>query len=79
MSVELITVFLFVSLLIFLALGLPIGFCLSGIAVVVCAFLWGTGGLQSIPLSVLSNMKTIILVALPPIRFKGKIKVARSD
>ena len=45
MSIEMITLLLFLALVLFLALGLPLAFVLGGVGVVGCYFLWGSKGL----------------------------------
>lgn len=65
MSIEVITLLLFGSMFIFLALGLPVAFVLGGLATVFCALLWGLDGLFIIVARTFGMMSTTTLVACP--------------
>lgn len=63
MSIGLITLLLFGSMLFFFVLGLPVAFVLGGVATVFCALLWGPGGLFLIGARTLAMMSTMVLMA----------------
>lgn len=65
MSIELTTIILFSSLIIFLALGLPLAFVLGGVGVVGCYFLWGTKGLFMAAAQAYGAMGKFTLLAIP--------------
>jgi len=65
MSIELITLAMFGGLIVALILGIPLAWCLGGVAVVVCYFLWGTEGMLLIVLNTFGSMWNIVLVAIP--------------
>ena len=65
MSVELVTLIMFGSLIVILMMGVPLAWCLGGIAVVVCYLLWGTEGLLLIVYNTFGCMWNIVLVAIP--------------
>jgi len=72
-SIELLTLIMFGSLIVLLILGFPLAFCLSGIAVVFSYFLWGTGGLLTIVLNTFGAMWNIIYIAIPLFVFMGVV------
>jgi len=65
MSVELVTLIMFGSLVVVLMMGVPIAWCLGGVAIVVCYVLWGTEGLMLIVFNTFGCMWNIVLVAIP--------------
>ena len=65
MSIELTTVLMFASLIVFLLLGLPLAFTLGGIAVVFTLLLWGPDGLYMMGLITLDRLTNFVLLALP--------------
>lgn len=73
MSVTLITVLLFTSLLVMLITGLPIAFCMGGIAVVFTIFLLGPQALFIISSQVLGVMHNLVLIAIPLFIFMGMV------
>lgn len=73
MSIELITILLFGSMIVLLALGLPVAFALGGVGVVFTVLLWGVGGLITVPLKTLSLMQSVVLTAIPFFVFMGFI------
>ena len=60
MSIELITVLLFSSMLVLLALGLPLAFALGGTGVIFIMFLWGPVALLNAPVTVVGQMRTFV-------------------
>jgi len=56
---------MFATLLVCLALGLPLAFTMGGIAVIFTALLWGTGGLAGLVSASLGVMGNFVLVAIP--------------
>jgi tripartite ATP-independent transporter DctM subunit len=69
----LITTLLFSFLLVGIALGLPIAFVLSGIAVIFTFFLWGPQGFLMIALTAYDKGTDFILVALPLFILMGNL------
>lgn len=73
MSVGLVTALMFLSLVVALALGLPLAFCLAGIAVVFSLALWGTNSLFIFQSQIFGYTETIILIAVPLFIFMANI------
>ena len=73
MSIELITLVMFGSIFILLALGLPIAFVLGSIAVTVTYFLYGPNALITIIFSTFSMMWQILFIAVPLFIFMGAV------
>ncbi|GAJ05513.1 unnamed protein product, partial [marine sediment metagenome] len=71
MSVLVGTYVLFGLMLVFLAFGLPIAFALGGSAVIFGLATMGTSSLLLIVTSVLNNIRTIVLIAVPLFIFMG--------
>ncbi len=65
MSIGIITLLMFASLLIVLITGLPLSFVLGGLAAVFAYFLWSSPALGIIGSNVLSIMSSYILIAVP--------------
>jgi len=65
MNVGLITAMMFLSIIIGLVLGMPLAFCLVGIAVVFAFFLWGPNSLFIFQSQMFGYTETIILIAIP--------------
>ena len=65
MRIELVTVLMFGGLLGCLVLGIPLAWCLGGIAVAVGLLLWGPGGMMMIVYNTFGCMWSIVLVAIP--------------
>lgn len=65
MSIELITVLLFGSMILLLALGLPVAFALGGIGALFMVFLWSPDALRTIPINVFGRMCDFVLIAIP--------------
>lgn len=73
MSVELVTLLMFSSMLVLLATGLPIAFSLGSIAVIFAYFLWGPVALRLTVTSVLGPMNNFVFVAIPLFIFMGSV------
>ena len=73
MSIGLVTLFMFVSMLGLLAVGLPIAFSLGSVAAIFTLFLWGPDALFAIPGIALAAMTNFVLVALPLFIFMGNV------
>jgi tripartite ATP-independent transporter DctM subunit len=73
MSIELITVLLFASMIVLLALGLPLSFALGGTGVVFMFFLWGPQALLNAPITVVQQMRTFVLMAIPLFIFMAMV------
>lgn len=64
LGIEMMTLIIFASLFIFLALGVPVGFALGSITILFTLFFWGPQGLGNIPL-VVHNQMSPTLLAIP--------------
>jgi len=73
MSIEIITLLLFGTLVLTLLLGLPLAFVLGGVGVIFTFFLWGPKGLYNVILSTYGNMTNFILVATPMFIFMANM------
>ena len=73
MSIELITILLFGSLILFLALGLPLAFVLGGVGLVGCYFLWGSKGLFVVAAQTYGAMGKFTLLAIPLFIFMAMV------
>lgn len=71
MSIELITLIMFGSLIIGLVLGLPLAFLLGGIAVVCTYFLWGPKAITMIVLQTFDWSRNFLVMAIPLFIFMG--------
>lgn len=65
MSVGLLTLLFFGSLLFFLALGLPLAFVLGGVSVIFLYFTWGLKSFYMVASQVWGSMNSFTLVAIP--------------
>ena len=72
-SVELLTVILLFCILIFFALGAPVGLALGGIAMLVGYFTWGDGIFNVIPNTVEGTFFSFILLAIPLYIYMGQL------
>jgi len=73
MSIELITVLLFGSMILFLALGLPVAFTLGGIGIIFIIFGWDPSALRAVALDIFGKMTNFILVAIPLFVFMANV------
>jgi len=73
MSIEVITLLLFGSLILFLVLGLPLSFVLGGVGLVGCYFLWGSKGLFVVAAQTYGAMGKFTLLAIPLFIFMAMI------
>ena len=71
MSIELVTIIMFGSLIIGLVLGLPLTFLLGGIAVVCTYFLWGPQAITMIVLRAFDWSTNFLVIAIPLFIFMG--------
>lgn len=65
MSIELITILMFSLLLILMALGLPIVFCLGSIGIIFGYIFWGPSSLALVSTNLYGFMSDFILLAIP--------------
>jgi tripartite ATP-independent transporter DctM subunit len=65
MSIEVVTFLMFGGLITCLLLGIPLAWCLGGVAVVVSYLKWGMGGMMLIVYNTFGSMWSIVLVAIP--------------
>jgi tripartite ATP-independent transporter DctM subunit len=73
MSIEMLTVLFFGSLLFFLVLGLPLAFVLGGVSVVFLYFTWGFDSFYLVATQIWSTMGSFTLVAIPLFVFMAMI------
>lgn len=71
MSVELVTLLLFGSLVVLLITGLPLVFALGGAAVIGTYFLWGPNALYVVGLRTFNAATSFVLLAIPMFIFMG--------
>ncbi|MFP5404994.1 MAG: TRAP transporter large permease subunit [Gammaproteobacteria bacterium] len=65
MSIELLTLLFFGSLLVFLILGLPLAFVLGGVSVAFLYFTWGIESFYMVASQMWGSMNSFTLVAIP--------------
>ena len=65
MSISLITILLFGSLLLLLILGLPLAFCFGAVAIVFIVWQWGTDALFILATTAFSSWTNFVLIAVP--------------
>ncbi len=65
MSIGLITAMMFTSLIVGLFLGVPLAFCLGGVAVAFSIWLWGPNSLFIFQSQIYGYIGTVILIAIP--------------
>jgi len=73
MSVGLITVLLFSSLIILLLTGLPLAFCLGTVSLVYTYFLWGPPAVMQLASTAFGASMNIILIAIPLFIFMANV------
>ncbi len=72
-SVELLTIILLFCILIFFALGSPVGLALGGIAMLIGYATWGDGVFNVIPTTIESTFFSFILLAIPLYIYMGQL------
>ena len=73
MSIELLTILFFVSLILFLALGLPLSFVLGGVSMVFIYATWGPQAFYMVAAQTWGAMNKFTLVAVPLFIFMAMI------
>ena len=73
LSIELITLLMFGSMLLLIVTGLPIAFALGGLAMVFVLLLWGPAQLKMVVYAAIDVQKIYSLVALPLFIYTGLI------
>lgn len=73
MSIEVLTLLFFGSLLFFLLLGLPLTFVLGGVSVVFLYFTWGFDSFYMVASQILGTMNSFTLVAIPLFVFMAMV------
>ena len=73
MNIGLVTILMFVGLVVLLATGLPIVFCLGGVAVLTAVLLWGPESLVIFASNIFGYSMTIVLIALPLFIFMAMV------
>ncbi len=75
MSIEVLTIFLFASVLVVFALGVPVGFGLGAVAMGFATFTWGPQAYKLIPSTGLNSVTNFILLSIPLFIFMGQMLV----
>ena len=65
MSIELITILMFGSLIVLLLAGLPVAFATGSLAVIFISFIWSPDALMTIAMRIWGNMYQYLLFAIP--------------
>ena len=65
MSIEVVTLLIFVALLVLIAMGLPIAFCLGAVGTVFALALWGPDTIGILAHNVWQGMKNFLMIFLP--------------
>ena len=73
MSIEMITLLFFGSMLFFLVLGLPLAFVLGGVSVIFLYFTWGPDAFYMVASQIWSTMGNFTLVAIPLFVFMAMV------
>lgn len=73
MSIEILTLLFFGSLLLFLFLGVPLAFVLGGVSVVFLYFSWGIESFYMVASQVWGTMESFTLVAIPLFVFMSMV------
>ena len=73
MSIGLLTILLFISILIVFAAGSPVGFALGGVSMLFGAVLWGQQAFNIIPHTAMKSISGFIILAVPLFIFMGQI------
>ncbi len=63
--IDLLPLGMFLTLFVFLALGVPVAFSLFGVSILFCLIAWGTTGMPIIVSSVFGSINNFTLVAIP--------------
>jgi tripartite ATP-independent transporter DctM subunit len=74
-SIELLTVLLFLSIIAAFAAGVPVGFGLGAIGMLFATFTWGPQAYKLIPTTALNGVSSFILLAIPLFIFMGQVLV----
>jgi tripartite ATP-independent transporter DctM subunit len=74
-SVELLTILLFVAVLVVFASGTPVGFGLGGVAMTMAAFTWGPQAFKLISSTSTTALTSFILLSIPLFLFMGQMLV----
>jgi tripartite ATP-independent transporter DctM subunit len=73
MSIEIIALIMFISLVVLLFTGLPLAFVLGGLALVLSYFLWGANSMMLVAVQTWGVMNSYFLVAVPLYVFMANI------
>jgi tripartite ATP-independent transporter DctM subunit len=73
MSIEMVTLLFFGSLVLFLVLGLPLTFVLGGVSVIFLYFTWGPDSFYMVASQIWSTMGSFTLVAIPLFVFMSMV------
>lgn len=75
MSVEILTLLLFVSVLLVFAWGIPVGFGLGAVSMLIATFVWGPQAYKLIATTALSSITSFVLLSIPLFLFMGQMLV----
>ena len=73
MSIGLLTILLFISILIIFAAGMPVAFGLGGVAMLIGFFTWGPQCFKLIPTTAINSVSGFVLLAVPMFLFMGQV------
>lgn len=75
MSIELLTLLMFLAILAVFAAGVPVGFGLGAVAMLFATFSWGPQAYKLIPTTAVNGISSFVLLAIPLFIFMGQILV----
>lgn len=75
MSIELLTLLMFLAILVVFASGVPVGFGLGAVAMLFATFSWGPQAYKLIPTTAVNGISSFVLLAIPLFIFMGQILV----
>jgi tripartite ATP-independent transporter DctM subunit len=73
MSIELLTILLVLGVLIVFALGMPVGFGLGSVAMILAAFTWGPQAFKVIPTTAFNSISGFVILSVPLFMFMGAL------
>ncbi len=73
MSLELVTIVLFGAMILLLCLGLPVTYCLGSVGIIFIMLLWSPAALMDVPIKVVGQMRTFVLLAIPLFIFMAMV------
>ena len=73
MSIELLTILLVLGVLIVFSLGMPVGFGLGSVAMILAAFTWGPQAFKVIPTTAFNSISGFVILSVPLFMFMGAL------